>query len=189
MLGIPKDQMYIAWITTGTKVARDKTFYETHKKALITQGYQFEEMDIEGKNEEELYKMFAGKQVIHMEGGNTFYLLNAVRESGFENVLRRLLDEGITYVGSSAGAYITCPTIEMMYWKPKGHPTYGVTDLKAMNLVPFLLLVHYKDELEHIIKEKIKTASHPVRILRDGQGILVENGKYTFVGDGEEVKL
>jgi len=36
------------------------------------------------------------------------------------------------------------------------------------------------------IKNKSK---NELRILRDRQGVLVENGKYTFIGDGEEVKL
>lgn len=35
----------------------------------------------------------------------------------------------------------------------------------------------------------MKTLKYPLRILRDGQGLLVEDGKYTFYGDGEEVKL
>ncbi|MBU2250246.1 hypothetical protein KKG80_01495 [Patescibacteria group bacterium] len=40
-----------------------------------------------------------------------------------------------------------------------------------------------------MVKEKIKTLKYPIKILRDGQGILVDDNKYTFIGDGEEVKL
>jgi len=31
----------------------------------------------------------------------------------------------------------------------------------------------------------MKNLKYPLRILRDGQGILFENGKYTFYGDKE----
>jgi hypothetical protein len=43
--------------------------------------------------------------------------------------------------------------------------------------------------MEASVREVIKTLKYPLRILRDGQGILVEDNKYTFVGDGEEVIL
>ena len=49
--------------------------------------------------------------------------------------------------------------------------------------------VHYIDEQKEQIKEKIKTLKYPLRILRDGQGFLCEDGVCKFVGEGEEVKL
>ena len=81
-----------------------------------------------------------------------------------------------------------CPTIEVSDWK-SDKDRFGMTDFTALNYVPFALKVHYKDDMESLIREKITTLKYPLRILRDGQGILVENGKYTFVGDGEEVKI
>jgi hypothetical protein len=51
------------------------------------------------------------------------------------------------------------------------------------------LKVHYKDEQRSKVKEKMKVLKYPLRILKDGQGILVEDGKYTFMGDGDEVKI
>jgi peptidase E len=81
-----------------------------------------------------------------------------------------------------------CPTIEVSDWNPDGKDRFGVTDFTALNYVPFVLKVHYKDEAENLVKEKMKTLKYPLRILRDGQGILVENDKYTFIG-GEEIIL
>jgi hypothetical protein len=54
--------------------------------------------------------------------------------------------------------------------------------------VPFVLKVHYKDESESLVREKMKTLKYPLRILRDGQGIVVDDNGYSFVG-GEEEKL
>ena len=66
---------------------------------------------------------------------------------------------------------------------------FGLTDLSALNYVPFCLKVHYIDDMEVSVREVIKALKYPLRILRDGQGILAEDGKYTFMGDGEEVKI
>ena len=35
----------------------------------------------------------------------------------------------------------------------------------------------------------MKDIKYPIRILRDEQGILVENGKYTFIGETKETIL
>lgn len=190
LTGIPKDQMRIGYITTATKMVRThKQFFEDYKNKVIEEGYNLEEIDIEGKTEVELREFFKNKNVIHIEGGNTYYLLKIIRETGFDRILKDLLDEGKVYIGTSAGSYIMCPTIEVTNWNMSGKDRFGVTDFTALNYVPFVLKVHYKDDQEDIIREKIKTLKYPIRILRDGQGILVEDNKYIFVGDGEEVIL
>lgn len=185
---IPKDQMKIGYVTTASKGEKNN-YIQKFKEVIKNNGYFFEEIDIEEKSKEELKSFFKDKNVVHIEGGNTFYLLKAIRETGFTEILKELLDEGRVYIGTSAGSYIMCPSIEVSYWNPDGKDRFGITDFTALNYVPFVLKVHYKDEQEPLIKENLKTLKYPLHILRDGQGILVEDGKYTFMGDGEEVIL
>ncbi len=189
LTGISKSEMKIGYITTASKGSRDKTFLEKVKNSMRENHIFFEEIDIEGKSEEEILNFFKNKNVIHVEGGNTFYLLKAIRESGFAEVLKELLNEGKVYIGTSAGAYIMCPTIEVANWNETGRDRFGLTDFSALNYVPFVLKVHYKDEAENLVKEKMKTLKYPLRILRDGQGILVENGEYKFYGEQTETIL
>lgn len=188
MTGILKSKMKIGYVTTASKGARDKTFFEKVKNAMRENNISFEEIDIEGKSKDDMLNFFKNKNVIHIEGGNTFYLLKAIRETGFAEVLKELLSEGKVYIGTSAGAYIMCPTIEVANWNETGKDRFKLTDFSALNYVPFVLKVHYKDEAENLVKEKMKTLKYPLRILRDGQGIIKENDKYTFIG-GEEVIL
>jgi len=189
LTGISKSEMKIGYVMTASKVARDKTFFEKVKNSMRENHILFEEMDIEGKSKEELKNFFKNKNVIHVEGGNTFYLLKAIRESGFAEVLKELLNDGKIYIGTSAGAYIMCPTIEVANWNETGKDRFGLTDFSGLNYVPFVLKVHYKNEAKEPVKEKIKTLKYPLRILRDGQGILVENNQYTFFGDEAEVNF
>lgn len=189
LLGLSPDQFRIGYITTASKGVENKTYIENHKKQMQALGYFFEEFDIEGKTEAEFFAFFKDKNVIHIEGGNTFYLLKAIKETGFQNILKDLLSEDRVYIGTSAGAYVACPTIEVSDWNPDGKDRFGITDFTALDYVPFVLKVHYKDEQEDFIRENMKTLKYPLRILRDGQGIVVEGDKYTFMGDGEEVIL
>ena len=189
LLGTPKAKLNIGYVTTASKGVGSREYVERHKAAMTAAGYRFAEIDIEGKTKAKLYAFFRNKNVIHAEGGNTFYLLKAIRESGFDHIIKKLVAGGVAYVGTSAGAYIACPTIETSTWGPKIKDRYGLENLAALNLVPFLLKAHYTDDLKKMLTVKIKQCKYPVRILRDGQGILVNDDTYTFVGEGKEVKL
>ena len=188
LTGISKSEMKIGYVTTASKGSRDTAFLEKVKNAMRENNITFEEIDIEGKSKDEILNFFKNKNIIHIEGGNTFYMLKAIRENGFAEVLKKLLNEGKIYIGTSAGAYIMCPTIEVANWNETGRDRFGLTDFSALNYVPFVLKVHYKDEMENLVKEKMKVLKYPLRILRDGQGIIAEDDKYTFIG-GEEVIL
>ena len=115
--------------------------------------------------------------------------MKCVRESGFDKVVKELILKGVIYIGASAGSCIACPTIEMAYWKHPDRNTFGLTDLRALNLVPFLLSVHFKPEYAPVLKRKISTSKYPVKILTDEQAILVRNGEAKLVGCGEEIKI
>ena len=186
LTGIPKDQMKIGYITTASKAFSNTDYIRLLKKQIEENGYDVEEIDIENKTQKELKEFFDNKNIIHMEGGNTFYLLKAVRKTGFAEILKELLNEGKVYIGTSAGSLIVGPTIDFSSHVPENTPK---EELIGLELVPFLVKSHYKNEQETEYRKKLRTIDFPVRILRDGQGILVENNKYTFMGDGEEVKL
>lgn len=187
LTGIPKDEMNIGYITTATKAVRThQQFFADIKTKLKSEGYKFEEIDIESKSKENLLEFFKDKNIIQIEGGNTFYLIKAIRETGFAEILNDLLKQGKIYIGTSAGSYIMCPSITMAQLNSTNMPWSDVADLTALNYVPFVLKAHYKDESKDIVKAKQETLSYPLRILRDGEGILVEDSKYTFIGDNKE---
>lgn len=187
LTGIPKEQMKIGYVTTSAKGGNWKEFFDNVENIIQEAGYNFEKIDIESKTKEEIKDFFKDKNIVHLEGGSTYYLLRAIRATGFDQILRELLKEGKVFVGISAGAYVMCPTIEVADWNEQDR--FGVTDFTGLNYVPFLLKVHYKDDQEVLVREKINSLKYPLRILRDGQGIVVEENKYTFIGDGVELKL
>lgn len=186
----PVMQMKIGYITTASKGVKDLSYLKRHKQRMGELSYDFEEMDIDGKNEKELKDMLKRTELIYVEGGNTFYLLKSVRESGFEKIAKELVEQGVVYVGSSAGAYIACPTIEMATWKHQDkYDHYGVTDFTAMNLVPFLVSAHYVPEYAELLREKVKQSRYPVKVLTDDQAVLIQNGHTRLIGKSDEIKL
>ena len=190
LTGIPKSEMKIGHITTAYKVSRNSLdFFKKVSETIKENGYDMEDFDIEGKTKDEIKAFFKNKNVVHIEGGNTFYLLKTIRETGFADILKELLNEGRVYIGTSAGSYVMCPTIEVSDWNPDGKDRFGVTDFTALSYVPFVLKVHYTDEMKGLVSEKVKTLKYPIHILKDGQGMFCENGRCRFIGDGDEIKL
>ncbi len=152
-------------------------------------GWNVDEIDIAGKDETTLRTLLTGKDTLWVQGGNSFYLLKHFRESGFDRVVKDLIDRGVPYVGTSAGAYIMTPSIETATWKHPDKNRHGITDFTGLGLVPFMLSAHYKPEYLPILKERAPAAKYPVRILADGQALLVQNGVVQFLGEGKEVTL
>jgi len=185
----PASQIRIAHIITASKIEKNFSYLEKENQIMRELGFNVENVDIEGKNENELRVLLSDKDIIYVQGGNTFYLLKHVKASGFDKVVKELIKKGVIYIGVSAGSYIACPTIEMAYWKDPDRNTVGLNDLTGLNLVPFLLSVHFKPEYASILKQEISTVKHPVRILTDEQAILVIDNEVKLVGRGEEIKL
>jgi len=185
----PLNQYKIAHVINASKGkgVNSLDYIERSKELLTRKGIEFEDLDLDGKTENDLREILSNFDGVFVNGGSTFYLLKSVRESGFDKVLKELLPNGFIYIGSSAGSYIACPTIEMALWKHQDkYHHYDLKDFTGMNLVPFLITAHYEPTYDEILREKIPTATHSVKILSDDQAILVQDNKVTLLG-GEEI--
>ncbi len=180
----------MAYVTTASKSVPSTAYLDRHRQFFKEQRYNVQELDLDGKNENELRDFLQDFDAVFVEGGNSFYLLKSIRESGFDKVIKELLPKGLIYIGASAGSYVTCPTIEMALWKHQDkYDHHGVTNFTAMGLVPFLMTVHYKPENRDLLKDKISKTSYSTKILDDDQALLIEDDTVRLIGKGEEIKL
>lgn len=186
----PPSQIKLAHIITASKAEEDIEYVEKDAKLMEEVGFRVTEVDLVGKTENELRELLKDFDVIYVQGGNTFYLLKAVKESGFDKVLNELLEKGVIYIGISAGSIIMGPTIEVATWKGvDDRNKVGLTDFTALNFVPFNIFVHYTEENRELIKQESQKFHYPVRILTDDQAFLVKDNEITLVGHGKEIKL
>ena len=187
---LPKSpkELKLAHITTASKDEKNKDYVSKETGIMKKLGFQVTEADISGMTESEVRALLKDTDIIYVQGGNTYYLLKTIKESGFDKVVKDLLEKGVIYIGVSAGSYVAGPTIEQSSWIHV-HNRFRLTDLAAMNLVPFLLLVHYVPEYESILKEKIQKSKYEFKILTDNQAILVQDDNYKLVGKGLEIKI
>jgi dipeptidase E len=176
----------VSFITTaayGENV--NPAWLDIDRKLLEDCGIEdIEEFDLKNKTQKEIGSKLSDKDIIFVNGGNTFYLLYWVKKSGFNQLLPKLLDEGKLYVGVSAGSYIACPTIEAATWKHGDKNKIGLEDLTGLNLVPFLITPHFEEKYRTIIETSAKTTKYPIVALYNTQAVLVEDSLYRVVGKG-----
>jgi dipeptidase E len=74
-------------------------------------------------------------------GGNTWQLLRELQRGGLLAPLAARINEGVRYVGWSAGANIACPSIRTT----NDMPIVEVESFAALGVVPFQINPHYTD--------------------------------------------
>ncbi|MBT4722478.1 type 1 glutamine amidotransferase-like domain-containing protein [Candidatus Falkowbacteria bacterium] len=173
-------KMKIAYINTATKGMPDPSALDRHIERMKELDFNFEVIDIADKNEDELFEQLKTKDLIYVQGGNTFYLLKCIRESGFDKVIKKLLQKGIIYTGASAGAYVACPTIEMATWNDSQHfDRFGITDFTALGLFPSLIKAHFTEDQRPVLDSYINNSHYKVELLADNEALMIKNGKIT----------
>jgi dipeptidase E len=88
-----------------------------------------------------LEEKLAAFDLIWAMGGNTYMLRYEMRRSGFEKIIKGLLETGIVYGGDSAGALVAGPSIAGV--ESADEPEFAeelVTD--GLHLEPFAVLPH-----------------------------------------------
>jgi dipeptidase E len=198
LLQKPAYDITVAFITTAAKPEENIDYLKRDWDIMTDElGFNLEEVDIDGKKEHEVMELLKLKDIIYVEGGNTFYLLKAMRACHFEKVIRKLLKLGKVYVGVSAGSIVAGKTIKPAVWggldRNKNKNTVHLKNFRGLNLVPFDIVVHYdrNPEIAEVIKKKLpfKWQRRKLRILTDEQAILVQGKEVDLIGKGEAMVI
>lgn len=187
LLGKDPKGLRCAFIPTAADPEEDKWFVDTARGEIADLGMDLLEADLK-EDKDTIRKKLECADVIYVNGGNTFYLLDWVRNSGLDKYLGELLDQGKVYVGVSAGSALVGPSIEAAGWGPFGDPNIiNLEDLTGLNLVPFLAYPHYTEAEKEVIEEHLKDINYKILPITDNQAILVEDQNWQLVGEGAQV--
>jgi len=130
---------------------------------------------------EEAHAIFIG-------GGNTFRLLKALYDFHLLDVIRRRVEDGAPFIGSSAGSIVACPSLKTT----KDMPVVQPPSFDALHLVNFQISPHYLDPdpssthmgetQEERIMQYLEENDLPVIGLREPSMLRVRNGVATLRG-------
>lgn len=149
-----------------------KYITELHERTDI----QFETVDDPSKYNLEVIKEFDG---IYIGGGNTWSLIQEIRESRFADVLIQYIEAGGQVYGGSAGAIIMGKRIDTHDDENK----IGLQDVSGFNLLNnFSLACHFKDEQNDRFKAWVSDHHLPIICLPEETGLVIESGVALCVG-------
>ena len=173
--------MKAAFIPTAADKYDVKPWMDADRQALVDMGMDVEDVDLKGKNTDELYSSLKTKDIIFVSGGNSFYLLYYVNQSGFNKIIDRLLNEGKIYIGSSAGSVLVGPTVEPVKTMDDPLDAPNLKSFEGLNLVDFVILPHYgKEKYEQQYQDILKEWSGSVKIqlLKDDEAVFIQGHNF-----------
>ena len=101
------------------------------------------QIDLARLRKDTLEAAFDQCAVIWVGGGNTFYLLQEVRRSGFDELVARKIAAGTPYVGTSAGSIILSPDIEPVKFADDVAQAPDLGSFDGLGLFPFVPFAHF----------------------------------------------
>lgn len=186
LLPKPADQLKAGFIPTAGDLYEDAgRFQHPDKEALEKLGMAVTEIDLKATQGEELARVMQQMDVVLVAGGNTFYLLDWVQKSKFDEIVKKRISEGLVYIGSSAGSILCCPTIEgaKRFDPPEAAPE--LSDYTGLNLVNIVIIPHthkekYKQRIEETTAELQESGLEVVH-LTDDQAVVVDEDEWKLV--------
>jgi len=188
LLKKPASEYSVAFDTTAAYGDEDNPqWFDSYKEQLKQQGItDIEEFDLRNKNQKELETFLSSKDMLFVNGGNTFFLLYWIRKSGFDNVIKKFLSDDKLYVGVSAGGIVVGNSIAIAGVEPGDANNVELQDLTGLKIVDLEFSPHVPDVVSYESVERYsKTTTDKVYCVDDYAGVLIQNDKVSVIGDGK----
>ena len=174
----------ILFIPTATNVDEYKKYIHLTQKAFEDFGYEVENFDVSIFSEEIAKEKLSEAKIVFISGGNTFYLLQELKRKNLITYLKERIENGLLYIGESAGSVIAAPDIEYASVIDDKTVATELDDYTGLNLVDFYIVPHFEEEpfvessrnTVELYKDKLD-----LKLINNKEAILVENNNFTII--------
>lgn len=136
----------VAFIPTAADVEEVTFFMDADRQAFENLGIAVDVLDLASMPLATLSQKIADNDFIFVGGGNTYYLLQRLKETGLDKVIVEAVQHGKLYIGTSAGSIIASPDIAYAELLENVDCAPNLTNTQALNLTKFSVLPHYNNE-------------------------------------------
>ena len=174
----------ILFIPTATNVDEYKKYIHLTQKIFEDFGYEVENFDVSIFSEEIAKEKLSETKTVFISGGNTFYLLQELKRKNLTSYLKERIENGLLYIGESAGSVIAAPDIEYASIVDDKTLATELNDYTGLNLVDFYIVPHFEQEpfvessrnTVELYKDKLD-----LKLINNKEAILVENNNFTII--------
>lgn len=184
---LPKkpSEMRLTFMPTAAEVEKgDKQWLNNDRQALVDVGFQVTDFTVTGKTKAEVKRMLDTTDFVFASGGNTFFLLQEMRRSGFADLIKSYVDGGLVYGGTSAGSIVAGPDIGLTAELDDPSVAPDLKDNIALGLTDVVVFPHWGSEHFKARYEKVMKSGYKkglkIILLTDDQYLLVRDGVYTI---------
>ncbi len=175
----PVSKIKIIFVPTAARNKEELKCVGESKRELLGLGILESNIKTAGLDKPISFKEVRGFDVIYVCGGNTFYLLKKVRETGFNKVIIEFVKTDKLYFGVSAGSILVCPDTSIA--SPFDNNDVNLTDFTGLNLTDIIVSPHYNKKEKSIIDKFKKKSPYKVVPLTDNQALWVINSDAKIV--------
>ena len=106
-------------------------------------GAELTEIEISTANASDITQVFDAADIIYFTGGNAFFLIDQLRKTGTDTLLKPQLEKGKLFIGESAGAIVCAPELSYIEKMDPIPEDYSQSDYAGLGLINFYVLPHY----------------------------------------------
>lgn len=160
-----------------------------HENLAAIQAHGFETSVIDLRNyknkSEELLAELGKADAIWLGGGNTYYLRWILRETGADEMIKKLVSDGKVYGGGSAGAIIAGPTLKCI--EPIDDPVkapeviYDGLGLTDNAVVPHWGTEKYAETISEV-ERNLQDAGFKTEHITGEQAVVINGASQKLVG-------
>lgn len=184
---IGKRGLKLLFITTAVEVEEgDLQWFRNDRKSLVNAGFKVTDYTIADKSLRDIEKNIKKNDIIYVSGGNVFYLLQKIQQTGCADIIKKYVEQGKIYIGTSAGSIVAGPDIYPARRLGKVEKAQNLKGYKGLGLVDFVVLPHWgsEDHRKIYFDERLEhayTKYNKIILLTDYQYIEVEDDMYKII--------
>jgi len=171
----------VLFIPTAGNVEHYVDYIDEAKHLFQSLGFSIDILDIVNSSEEVIKEKIKQTPYLYISGGNTFYLLQELKRKHLLPSIKSQIDEGMIYIGESAGAMITTLDIEYAQIMDDKNLANDLNDYSAFNLIDFAIVPHYGEfPFEETTIEIVQAYQYKLKLLpiTNSQAIIVNEDDY-----------
>ena len=171
------DNKKVAFIPTASLHEGYTGYVGSARKLFKKLGASVTEIDISTEAYSTIQAVFEDADVIYFTGGNSFFLMDQLRKTETDELLKKELANGKLMIGESAGAIICAPTIRYIEQMDEKPEDYSQEDNEGLDLIDFYVLPHYLTAPFKKITERIMAEFSDLNIcaINNHQAIIVND--------------
>ena len=172
------DVQEILFIPTAANVEEYQDYVDEGIAALKENGYDVTVLDVATAPHSKSVQVIKNSGCLCISGGNTFYLLQELKRNGLLSLIKQKVQDGMLYIGESAGAIIACPDISYNQIMDDKAVATELTNYSGMGLVDYYVLPHNGEfPFVETTAQTIKVYGEKINLvpLNNSQAVVVEN--------------